>query len=83
MVPDLRRGAIQGSIDAVPGGRDALLVLGFIKDKHQGIRLTEERTALCEHTVGPQDILMAFDSRRQCLQDGHGVSLVGSGCSPA
>ena len=52
----------------MPGGRDALLTLGFLKDNHRGIRLTEERTALSEHTNGRQNIIAAYDSEGQEMQ---------------
>ena len=35
----------------VPAGRDALLILAFLKDQDYGIRLSEERTALTDKTI--------------------------------
>ena len=40
----------KAALTHVPGGRDALLILGFPKNNCQGIRLTEERAALSEDT---------------------------------
>ena len=39
----------------VPKGRDALLILAFTQDNQCNIRITEERTALSEHTIDPCD----------------------------
>ena len=38
----------KAALTHAPGGRDALLILGFLKNNRPGIRLTEERTALSE-----------------------------------
>ena len=46
----------------VPTGRDALLILAFLKDQDYGIRLSEERTALAEQTVEAKNIVAAFDT---------------------
>ena len=48
--------------------RDALLILGFLKNSHQGIKLTEERAALSEDTIGPQNIIAVYDSEGQEMQ---------------
>ena len=36
----------EAALTHVPAGRDALLILAFLKDQNYGIRLSEERTAL-------------------------------------
>ena len=43
----------------VPKGRDALLILAFARDNPYNIRITEERTALSEHTIDPCSIVAA------------------------
>ena len=45
-----------------PKGRDALLILAFTENNAYNIRLTEERTALTEHTIDPCNIIAAFNS---------------------
>ena len=45
----------------VPAGRDALLILAFLKDQDYGIRLSEERTALTEQTIEARNIVAAFE----------------------
>ena len=40
----------------VPAGRDALLILAFLKD-----RLSEERTALTDQTIEARNIVAAFE----------------------
>ena len=57
----------------MPGGRDALLILGFLKNNHQGNRLTEERAALSEDTIGPQKIIAAYDSEGQEMQTNYWI----------
>ena len=44
----------------VPAGRDALLILAFLKDQDYGIRLSEERTALTD-TIEERNIVAAFE----------------------
>ena len=51
----------KAALTHAPGGRDALLILGFFKNN-------EERAALSEGTIGPQNILAACDSERQETQ---------------
>ena len=48
-------------------GRDALLILAFTPDNQYNIRITEERTALSEHTIDPCSIIAAFDTDGQPL----------------
>ena len=45
----------------VPAGRDALLILAFLKDQDYGIRLSEERTALTDKTIKARNIVAAFE----------------------
>ena len=45
----------------VPAGRDALLILAFLKDQDYGIRLSEERTALTDKTIEARNIVAAFE----------------------
>ena len=46
----------------VPTGRDALLILAFLKDRDYDIRLSDERTALTDQTIEARNIVTAFDS---------------------
>ena len=57
----------------VPKGRDALLILAFTRDNHYNIRITEERTALSEHTIDPCSIIAAFVTDGQPLQSSHWI----------
>ena len=43
--------ASEAALTHVPTGRDALLILAFLKDQDYDIRLSEERTALTEQTI--------------------------------
>ena len=45
----------------VPAGRDALLILAFLKDQDYGIRLSEERTALTDQTIEAKNIVAAYE----------------------
>ena len=45
----------------VPAGRDALLILAFLKDQEYGIRLSEERTALTDKTIEARNMVAAFE----------------------
>ena len=45
----------------VPAGRDALLILAFLKDQDYGIRLSEERTALTDQTNEARNIVAAVE----------------------
>ena len=45
----------------MPAGRDALLILAFLKDQDYGIRLSEERTALTDKTIEARNIVAAFE----------------------
>ena len=45
----------------VPAGRDALLILAFLKDQDYGIRLSEERTALTEQTTEAKNIVAGYE----------------------
>ena len=54
--------ASEAALAHVPTGRDALLILAFLKDQDYGIRLSEERTALTEQTIEAKNIVAAFDS---------------------
>ena len=51
----------------VPKGSDALLILAFTQDNQYNIRITEERTALSEHTIDPCSSIAAFDTDGQPL----------------
>ena len=53
--------ASEAALTHVPTGRDALLILAFLKDQDSGIRLSEERTALTEQTIEAKNIVAAFD----------------------
>ena len=53
--------ASEAALTHVPTGRDALLILAFLKDQDYGIRLSEERTALTEQTIEAKNIVPAFD----------------------
>ena len=53
--------ASEAALTRVPTGRDALLILAFLKDQDYGIRLSEERTALTEQTIEAKNIVAAFD----------------------
>ena len=41
----------EAALTHVPAGRDALLILAFLKDQDYGIRLSEEQTALTDQTI--------------------------------
>ena len=51
----------EAALTHVPTGRDALLILAFLKDQDYGIRLSEERTALTGQTIEAKNIVAAFD----------------------
>ena len=51
----------EAALTHVPAGRDALLILGFLKDNEYGIRLSEERTALTDQTIEARNIIAAFE----------------------
>ena len=51
----------EAALTHVPAGRDALLILAFLKDQDYGIRLTEERTALTDQTIEARNIVAAFE----------------------
>ena len=53
--------ASEAALTHVPTGRDALLILAFLKDQDYDIRLSEERTALTEQTIEARNIVTAFD----------------------
>ena len=53
--------APEAALTHVPTGRDALLILAFLKDQDYGIRLSEERTALTEQTIEAKNTVAAFD----------------------
>ena len=53
--------ASEAALTHVPTGRDALLILAFLKDEDYDIRLSEERTALTEQTIEARNIVSAFD----------------------
>ena len=63
----------KAALTHVPGARDALLILGFLKNYHQGIRLTEERTALSEGPTGHKTSL-----RHTIPKDRKGRPITGS-----
>ena len=48
----------------VPAGRDALLILAFLKDQDYGSRLSEERTALTDKTMEARNIVAAFGEQQ-------------------
>ena len=50
----------EAALTHVPAGRDALLILAFLKDQDYGIRLSEERTALTEQTIEAKNIVEAY-----------------------
>ena len=54
--------ASEAALTHVPTGRDALLILAFLKDQDYDIRLLDERTALTEQTIEARNIVTAFDS---------------------
>ena len=56
-----RRRRARSNIDTCATGRDALLILAFLKDQDYGIRLSEERTALTEQTIEAKNMVAAFD----------------------
>ena len=51
----------EAALTHVPTGRDALLILAFLKDQGYDIRPSEERTALAEQTIEAKNIVAAFD----------------------
>ena len=51
----------EAALTQVPAGRDALLILAFLKDQDYGIRLSEERTALTDKTIEARNIVAAFE----------------------
>ena len=51
----------EAALTHVPAGRDALLILAFLKDQDYGIRLSEERTALTEQTIEAKNIVAAYE----------------------
>ena len=51
----------EAALTHVPAGRDALLILAFLKDQDCGIRLSEERTALTDKTIEARNIVAAFE----------------------
>ena len=51
----------EAALTHVPAGRDALLILAFLKDQDYGIRLSEERTALTDQTIETNNIFAAFE----------------------
>ena len=51
----------EAALTHVPAGRDALLILEFLKDQDYGIRLSEERTALTGKTIEARNIVAAFE----------------------
>ena len=53
--------APEAALTHVPTGRDALLILAFLKDQDYGIRLSGERTALTGQTIEAKNIVAAFD----------------------
>ena len=53
--------ASEAALTHVPTGRDALLILAFLKDQDYDIRLSEERTALTDQTIEARNIVTAFD----------------------
>ena len=53
--------ASEAALTHVPTGRDALLILAFLKDQNYDIRLSEERTALTEQTIEAKNTVAAFD----------------------
>ena len=53
--------ASEAALTHAPTGRDALLILAFLKDQGYDIRLSEERTALTEQTIEARNIVTAFD----------------------
>ena len=59
-----------GTLTHVPKGRDALSILAFTRDNDYNIRITEERTALSEHTLQTSYWIMKKnldqDDREQC-----------------
>ena len=48
--------ASEAALTHVPTGRDALLILAFLKDQDYDIRLSEEQTALTEQTIKARNI---------------------------
>ena len=51
----------EAALTHVPTGRDALLILAFLKDQDYGIRLSEERTALTDQTIEAKNIVAAYE----------------------
>ena len=51
----------EAALTHVAAGRDALLILAFLKDQDYGIRLSEERTALTDQTIEARNIVAAFE----------------------
>ena len=67
--------ASEAALTHVPTGRDALLILAFLKDQDYDIRLSKERTALTEQTIEAKNILAAFDPE--------GNIMMSKRCTPA
>ena len=57
----------------VPTGRDALLILAFLKDQDYDIRLSEERTALTEQTIEAKNIVAAFDPKGNIMMSNNWI----------
>ena len=53
--------ASEAALTHVPAGRDALLILAFLKDQDYGIRLSEERTAITDQTIEAKNIVAAYE----------------------
>ena len=51
----------EAALTHVPAGRDALLILAFLKDQDYGIRLSDKRTALTDKTIEATNIVAAFE----------------------
>ena len=51
----------EAALTHVPAGRDALLILAFLKDQDYGIRHSEERPALTDQTIEARHIVAAFE----------------------
>ena len=51
----------EAALTHVPAGKNALLILAFLKDQDYGIRLSEERTVLTDQTIEAKNIVAAFE----------------------
>ena len=51
----------EAALTHVPAGRDALLILAFLKDQDYGIRLSEERTALTDQIIEAKNIIATIE----------------------